>query len=319
MQKKITEQVLRMLFSLFLSAAFVGCSADSPMSPVPALDKPLLGENDCPSCPQTSFSARVSYANQEHLRLAFADIADTLTVPQNCEMFRLVAGYQFRIQFGDIHLNDSVEVNGQRRANGEVLALRLRVMESDGSCGYDLAFRDSISSIDYAAATFTVYGRSELITVDQSTVIWGHLSGPRYTGLGGGTPRNNQNQENFRKDLDTLYTFTDLQPGDIVEIKANIVNESTLLATKIKIVDCNQKTCTTFEAVIAAIDPESRILTFVGLDWLASVCPKAQLVNAEGESLLLSDFPVGAQVSVKGFPDEDGTLRICVLTLVSPA
>ncbi len=250
--------------------------------------------------------------------MAFAGVPDTVFALQNCEMFKVMAGFQVRIQFGDFQLGDSVEVHGQRHANGDVIAQRLRIMASDGTCGYDLAFRDSIASIDYAAGTFTVYNRTETITTDENTVIRGTLTSQQNAVFKNVGPQNNQNRDCMGKDRDTLYAFTDLQVGDVVEVKATIVDEATLLAVKIKIANCDAKQCVTFDAVIGTIDLAARNVTFIDLDWLGWVCPNALLLDSDGGDLLLEDFNEGDQVTVKGFPTEEGTLKICVLTLVSP-
>lgn len=318
MYKQILGQFVRTLFGLIFTAAMIGCSESSPVAPISSLEKAPQTGDDCPNCVQVNFAARVNFINQEQLRLAFASQPDTVVATQNCEMFRVMSGYQVRVQFGDIQIGDSVEVNGQHQANGDVIAQRLRIMASDGSCGYDLTFRDSIATIDYAAGTFTVYGRTETITIDENTVIWGTLTNQQNAALSNTALQNNQNRDRVGKERDTLFAFSDLAVGDVVEVKANILDETTLLAVKIKLANCSAKECLTFDAVISTIDLTARNVTFVDLSWLGWVCPNAQLLDAEGGDLLLEDFAAGDQVTVKGFPTEDGTLKICIMTLVSP-
>lgn len=318
MFKNTLGHLVRSIFGLILTAIMIGCSSNSPISPVSQLDKSPAGGDDCPNCAQVNFAARVQWLNQETFRISFGGVPDTVFAVQNCEMFKLVAGHQVRIQFSDIQLGDSAEVIGQHQANGNVIAQRLRIMASDGSCGYDLAFRDSIAAIDYTAGTFTVYGRTETISIDENTVIWGTLASRQNMALGDAEPQNNQHRDQLCKDRDTLFVFTDLQVGDVVEVKANVIDESNLLAVKIKIANCAAKQCITFDAVVATVDLENNAVTFVGLDWVGTVCPNAQLLDSEGGDLMLDDFAAGDQVTVKGFPAEDGTLKICVLTLVSP-
>lgn len=318
MYKSILGQFVRTLFGLILTAAMIGCSDSSPVAPIGTQEQVPQLDADCPNCEQVEFAARVSYTNQAQLRLAFAGQQDTVVATQNCEMFRVMAGYQVRIQFGDIQIGDSVEIHGQRHNNGDVVAVRLRIMASDGTCGYDLAFRDSIATIDYIAGTFTVHGRTETIAIDENTVIWGTLTFQQNAALSNSGPQNNQNRDRVGKDRDALYAFSDLTVGDVFEVKANIVSETALLAVKIKVANCSAKQCLTFDALIATIDVADRSVTFVGSDWSGWVCPNAQLLDADGGALLLEDFAAGDQVTVKGFPNEDGTLRINTMTLVSP-
>ncbi|MGB5107548.1 MAG: DUF5666 domain-containing protein [Candidatus Zixiibacteriota bacterium] len=318
MYKQILGHFVRTLFGLILTAAMIGCSESTPVAPTSTLEMASQLDADCPNCEQVNFAARVNYINQAQLRLAFAGQPDTVVATQNCEMFKVMAGFQVQIQFGDIQIGDSVEVNGQRHANGDVVALRLRIMASDGSCGYDLAFRDSIATIDHVAGTFTVYGRTEVITIDENTVIWGTLTSHQNAALSNSGPQNNQSRDRIGKDRDTLFAFSDLMVGDVVEVRASILDEATLLAVKIKVANCAAKECQTFDAVIAAIDLGNRNVTFVDLDWLGWVCTNAQLIDADGGALLLEDFASGDQVTAKGFPSEDGRLRISIMTLVSP-
>lgn len=319
MLKSTLNHLVRSLIGFALSAVMIGCSGSSSDSPLSPLNKPLTGPDDCPNCEQVSFSARVQTVSQEMFRITFAGVPDTVLALQNCEMFKLVAGHQVRVQFGDIQINDSIEVNGHYQANGDVIAQRLRIMASDGSCGYDLAFRDSIATIDYSAGTFTVYGRSEIISVTELTVIWGTKSARLNAALSGSEPQNNQERQQLIKDRDTVLTFTDLQVGDIVEVRADVIDEATLLAVKVKLANCADKQCITFDAVLASVDLENNTVTFVDLSWAATVCPNAQLLDAEGNELTLADFAAGDQVSVKGFPSADGTLKICSMTVISPA
>ncbi len=318
MLKSTLTQLVRSMIGFALTAIMIGCSGSSPSSPVSPLDKPLTSPDDCPNCVQVNFSARIQSLNQEMFRITFAGVPDTVFALQNCEMFKFVAGHQVRVQFADMQINDSVEINGHREANGDVIAQRLRIMASDGTCGYDLAFRDSIATIDYTAGTFTVYGRTETIAIDENTVIWGTISTRQNAALGDSEPQTNQQRERLIKDRDTIFTFTDLAVGNVVEVRANVVDEANLLAVKIKLANCADKQCITFDAVLAAVDLDNNTVTFVDLDWVGTVCPNAQLLDGEGNELLLADFSAGDQVSVKGFPAADGTLKICLLTLVSP-
>lgn len=306
----------RNLLGVLVTTLFIGCSGNSPVAPTNDLNKVAGAYDNCPNCPQVNFSARVMAMEQATRRLMFAGEPDTVIAMQNCEVFKLSANHQVRAQFSDIRPGDSVEVTGHQEANGDVVAQRLRIMASDGTCGYDLAFRDSIATIDYANGTFTVFGRSETILIDENTVIWGTKTTNQHQALTGQEPQQNQSQERYRKDEVIPYAFTDLEAGDVLEIRADIVNETTLLAISIKIANCSQKQCITFDAPIATIDLELNQVTFVGVDWIGTVCNNALLLGVDGNPIALEDLAVGTLVSVKGFPTSETELKICKITIL---
>ena len=117
----------------------------------------------------------------------------------------------------------------------------------------------------------------------------------------------------FRRD--TSLTFADLEVGDIVEVKANVVDESTLLAVAIKLANCvdMEAQCVRFEATIATLDVDARTVTFDGLAWDGIICKGAKLLDADGLEITLADFAPGELVDVKGVPGEDDVLKICFM------
>lgn len=299
--------LLRIALGLMMLVSLVGCSGDAPLAPI-SLDKVLTPPGACPDCPQVNFAARIELLDQNRRELRFFGRPDTVIALVNAEFIRVKAGNEIRVQFGDLQFNDSVEVNAYRHQNGDVYADRIRIRQTDSSCVWDLAFRDEIVTIDYAAGTFTVAGRSELITTGDNTIIWGTLNTGTRNALGDGEP--NQARDNLKNKRDTLYTFTDLQIGDVIEVKAVIIDAATLMAVKITIANCNERQCVRFTASIATLDVAARTITFTEQPWNGWVCPQALLTDADGNALSLVDFAVGESVAVKGLPTGDNELRI---------
>lgn len=304
-----------LLFALALGlllAAVVGCSDTNPTAPV-NINSALEAASDGDP---VMFTACVATADQARRMLTFTGHPDTVIAARNCEIVRLNGGAEAPIPFTDIKPIDSLHVQGVRQQNGYVIAHRLQVCSD--SC-FDVAFRDTIVEIDYAAGTFTVAGRSEVIQVDDQTLIWGsvvkrqatfrdryehqhQLATPAGTG---------PTSLIYRRDA--TIAFTDLQPGDVVEVKADILSEEALLAVAIKLTNCSdfETRCVSFEATIATLDIDLRIVTFTGLAWVGTVCKGAQLLDADGLPIALDDFGVGDAVVVKGLPLEADSLKIC--------
>jgi len=304
---------------VIMAAVIAGCSTDTPLSP--AADRLLLDDNTLYMAPgdPVKLAARVATTDQNQLMLTFEGCNDTVVAFRNCQIVRLENDTEAPVPFADIHPGDSVEVNGVRQQNGYVYAHRICICDATGG-QYDLAFRDTIVTIDYAAGTFTVAGRPEVILVDSSTLIWGNIivkhSGDRNRyqnkyAVSPGTCAAKPNPDYYTTTRDTILIFTDLVPGDVVEVRAKIVDEATLLAVKIKVANCMDKVCVEFTATLASVDPDTRIVTFDGLAWIGNVCNGARLIGLDGEPLALADFVPGDVVAVKGIPLEGDALRIC--------
>jgi len=300
-------------------AVIAGCSTDAPLSPVtgqlPSDDNTLyLAPGD-----PVQFAARVATTDQNQLMLTFEGCNDTAVAYRNCQIVRLENDTEAPVPFVDIHPGDSVEVNGVRQQNGYVYAHRICICQSL-SGQYDLAFRDTIVTIDYAAGTFTVAGRSETIVVDSNTLIWGNIIVKHYgdphqfqnrNQISAGSCASKLNPDYYVTTRDTILALTDLAPGDVVEVRAKIIDEATLLAVKIKVANCTDKVCVEFTATLASVDVDARIVTFDGLAWIGNVCNGVRLIGLDGEPLTLADFAPGEIVAVKGIPLEGDALRIC--------
>lgn len=312
------RSLVQQLAVAVLMLALVGCSNDAPVAPPSSLSRAYVGPDDCPTCPQVSLHARIATMDQNTRMLTLAGHPDTVVALQNAEIVKFAAGVEVRVQLGDLRPDDSVTIIGQRYQNNYIYAHRIRVEYSDPQCDYDLAFRDTIVTIDYQALAFTVAGRTETILVDANTYIWGNLYVRPNAQLSGGGDQNQYTErERLKNVIDTVYQFTDLQVGDVVEVRAKVVDGATLLAVKIKLANCQVKQCVTFEAAIATLDVQARAITFVDLDWQGVVCPRAELTDSDGAELTLADFAAGDLVYVKGFPTESN-LQICIMTKLEP-
>jgi len=318
--KKFRKPLLLAVLPMLLMV--IGCSSDKPLDPgdqafLEATRSPLGMTDGNP----LQFAAKVATANHEQSMLTFMGSPDTVIAAHNCLIIRLKNDSGAPIPFVDIIPGDSVKVYGEQAQNGYVYAHRLEIC-NDGN--YDIAFRDTIVTIDYGSGTFTVKGRSETITVDENTIIWGviirNFYKPEDKKEANGPNASCDNPGFYTKERDTLLAFTDLQEGDVIEVKANIVDESTLQAVIIKLANCNnvEKTCVQFDAYLASVDIENKLVTFDGLAWIGKVCKNASLLDLDGETLTLADFIVGDYVAVKGFPLEGDTLKICEMAKINP-
>jgi hypothetical protein len=263
--------------------------------------------------------ARVQTTDQNSLMLTFNGCHDTVVAYHNCEIVRFNNDREVPIPFSDICPGDSLEVRGIKAQNQYVLAHRIRNYTGEGR--YDLAIRDTIISIDYDGLLFYISGRSEVILVDSNTVIWGTVpykysfsnqvngDNPSFGGAG------KMNYQYMTYSRDTLLAFSDLSAGDVIELRANIVDETTLLAVMIKVANCQdpEPTCSKFTAPLASIDTEARIVTFEGYDWIGLLCKGTRLLAVDGTELTLEDFVVGDIVDVKGYPLTEDTLKVCLL------
>lgn len=264
--------------------------------------------------------ARVATTNQNSLMLTFYGCPDTAVAFQNCEIVRFNNSNEAPVPFSDIHSGDSLHVNGQRQQNGYIFAHRIQIC-CDTSCVYDVAFRDTISSIDYQAGSFTVAGHTQTIFVDTNTEIWTVVNhdgnkpdnDSNVVVPAGGAARVGPEAESDNQKI--LLAFTDLQVGDVVEVRADIIDAESFLAIKIKVADCNNyREYVDFEATIAAIDFELNLVTFEALNWIGHICKGTKLTGLDGEVLTLDAFAPGDFVYVKGFPETGDSLKICEMT-----
>lgn len=294
-----------------------GCSADNPIesanvTATTALQPAFLIAGD-----PIQIQARVATIDPDQMMLTFVDYTEIAVADEETEIFTMQQGVEVPVTFDYIKIGDSVQVCGTYQDNGYILANKIRVYLESECPDYDLSFRDYITAIDYDAGTFTVSERTETITTDDATVVWGVDGGKvefdtqeasvNY-GTGAKVVVGSVPTYNYVE-----YAFTDLKVGDLVEVKANVVNSSTLLAVSIKLAGSNFQDCVEFDAVIASLDCGTRIVTFEDFNWIGWVCPGAILTASDGTTLDLCDFAVGDNVAVKGLPIEGDSLKICVM------
>jgi len=263
------------------------------------------------------YAARVQTTDQNQLMIAFKGRPDIVIAEQHCEYARQCLGFQFGAEFSDIKPGDSVHAFGEKHQDGYIYAYRIRTCVSDPAGRWDVGFKDTIATIDYANLTFTVNNRTELIQVDENTklrtVIVVHNE-PQGRESGGGAALGNGDGNATLETID----FTDLQAGDVVSVHAVFVDETTLLAKSVTLVDCEQpeKKCVEFTDVLASVDVPTRTVTFEDQAWTGVVCNGAKLIGLDGELLALEDFAAGETVAVKGFPVDENTLQICKMEKV---
>lgn len=305
-----------------LMVVIVGCNK-SPMDSVSS--NPTGTTYDEFSNPPTAFAAvvegpqikaRVETVDQNRRMLTFEGEPDTVVALQNCQIVRSNNTNESPIPFVNIKPGDSCEVRCEQNQNGYLYAWHIKVCGED--CNYDLAFRDTILTIDYALNQFTVVGRKETILVDSHTVIFGVTpmwnTDPKNENPGPAAAKVDPS-DNGNAGLNRVnYLFTDLAEGDVLEIRAKVIDENTLLAVYIKVANCENKAkCELFESTLATIDYETRLVTFTDQLWIGWVCPGASLLDAAGAELTLEDFVAGDMVSVKGVPLEGDTLKVSLL------
>ena len=301
----------------------IGCSSDNPMdsNDQAVLEGARITYGIAAGDP-TQFAAKVATCNNEQNMLTFMGNHDTVVAIHNCIIVRLQNDGETPVPFVDINPGDSVKVYGEQYQNGYVYAHRIEICND---CIYDVAFHDTIVAVDYNAGTFMVKNRTETITVDENTIIWGVITRNFYKPVDekeAGGPGNSlcDNPGFYTRERDTLLNFTDLQEGDVVEVKAITVDENNLLAVSVKLANCNdvEKSCVQFEAYLTSVDVDNKLVTFDGLNWIGFICKNALLLGLDGEALTLADFIVGDYVAVKGFPLEGDTLKVCEMTKINP-
>jgi hypothetical protein len=305
------KSLLVFLLGGLVAAIGIGCSSESPSAPLTNFNpQPLLVATDF------QFDSRVATIDLAERTLTFTGVDYTAIATDDCEIVRIDQGTEIPILFSDILVGDSARVCGTLQDDNSVLAYRIRIFTESECTGYDVAFRETIATIDYAAGTFTVTGRSEVILVDNNTVIWGSTS----QALGGGDAGVGSvgGDYDVAKSTKIYYEFTDLAVGHIVEVRANIAGTDMLLAVSIKVVNCSFKKCVEFNAYLASVDVTTGIVTFDGLSWTGDVCLQTALLDLDGQPLTLADFAVGDFVAVKGFPAEADMLKICMMQKIEP-
>ena len=305
-----------LILGMMLVLIMAGCSSDNVSGPVNSADNPsaqdgsgiyLVGDG------VVKLNAQGKTTDQNKLMISFSGLADTVVAFHNCEIVRYSNENDSPIPFVDIVPGDMATVFGKQQQDGYINAFRIRVY--GGDCPqYDVAFRDTIATIDYSAGTFTVNHRTETINVDENTLITSRIGGQKFHTndmIANTYQYQTGSTAKVTAARDTVLEFTDLSVGDVVEVRANIIDENNLLAVVIKVPHSNFMECEQFDAYLASVDYENSTVTFEGLPWIGLICKNALLLGLDGETLTLEDFAAGDYVSVKGLPLEDDELKIC--------
>ncbi len=312
------DRMKRILFFSLMGALVVvlgaGCSGDNPLAPSSeSLGIPSSGTQGpllTPSVDPLQVTGRVETIDWDALQFTLAGYDPIITATPDCDIALIEQGVETPIAFTDIDIGDSLLACGKLMEDGGVLVHRIRVFSETTCDTWDVEFRGLIASIDYGAGSFTVDDRAETILADANTVIWTRIEVPRNP-MAKGSPDNGGYHVRYRSTYDTTLTFADLKVGDSVVVKADIVDEATLLAIKIKLASECFVRCVEFTDALATVDVGTRTVAFETESWVGIVCPNALLTDADGAPLTLADFAPPDLVYVKGYPVAADTLKIC--------
>ncbi len=307
--------VATLIIGLSIIVLLSGCSSDNLSGTANSVTSPDSDASVVYSVGNgpLKINAQIKTTDQNQLQLTFEGTNDVAVAMQNCEIVRYNNEMDSPIPFVDITPGEMAMVWGKAEQNGYINAYCIKLYGEDCPL-YDVAFRDTIATIDYSGGTFTVNGRDETIAIDENTVISTRVGGVhnQYHDM---QATSNQYQTGSAGKVmgaqDVILEFSDLQVGYEVEVRANIIDENNLLAVIIKVPHSNYKECIQFGAYLASVDAENRTVTFDDLAWNGLVCQNAILIGLDGETLTLEDFAAGEYVTVKGFALEGDELKIC--------
>ena len=312
-----------LLTGLFL-IGFMGCSQDASNQSSSAVTAPTLNndvEMVSPPATRIQFVAELASIDLDTRTLTFVDHEEVVIADEDCIVVAIVAGVEEPITLADLVVGDMVKVCGCLQEDGSVLANKLVVYSGCDFSQYDLAFRDTIISVDYEGGSFMVANRVETILVDENTAIWtvipemnrGDGGGDDYGDPGIGSEIGD-GPDVPKRERRAYYEFSALMVNDVVEVKAIIIDENTLLAVSVKLANSVYRQCSEFDATLADVNYVDRLVTFAENDYTGYVCPGAELYAADATVLTLEDFAAGDAVHVKGFEMDDGTFKVCVMS-----
>ena len=273
-----------------------------------------------PPADRTQFVAELETLDLATGTLTFVDHEEVVIADEDCIVVSVVAGVQETITLADLVIGDMVKVCGFVQEDGSILANRLTVYSGCDASQYDLAFRDEITSIDYEAGTFTVMYQAETITTDENTVIWTVVpemnrgdGNDDYGDPGVGSNTGDAPDIPYQV-RHAYYEFGELEVGDVVEVRAFIIDENTLLAASIKLANSVYRLCIDFDATLTAIDYDTRMVSFAERDYESYVCAGADLHTVDGDALTLEDFAVDDAVHVRGYETDEGYFKVSEMT-----
>ncbi len=255
---------------------------------------------------EVEFGGRVTTIDADARTLMLTGHPELITVAANAEVVRRAQGMEVAITLADINPGDSVEIRGTAQVGG-ILAnrVRLRAQHVEDGIESEVEFTAAISSIDYAAGTFMVNGRTETITTDSATLIFGRTHD---RSVSSAASDSSDDDNSGRTPID----FANLKVGDVVEVHANQIDTLTLYAVAIEVEDgaFDEELEIEFKDILATIDVATRTVTFKNSTLTGVVAGTADLRGLNNESITLDDFAVGQIVEVKGFEATDGSIEI---------
>lgn len=262
--------------------------------------------------PEVELAGRVESIDTTARTLALVGISTPIIVAADAQIVQKSSGMTIPISLSDILPGDSLEVRGNMQPDSTLLANRLRLRDND-DFNADVEFTDVIATIDYSAGLITVEGRVETIVVDSNTLIFvrssivvglpAAKSGPGSGGDGGldDDPR-----------LGEPIEITDLHVGDTIEVHADRIDGTTLLAIVIELEDGAfvDQMEVQFKDTLATVDTAAMSVSFQNETWVGIIADGAELEGLMGETLTLVDFGPNELVEVKGFEIAADTLLI---------
>lgn len=174
------------------------------------------------------------------------------------------------IQFADLKIEQRVEVRAKRRADGSLLATKIKLEDDDND---ELEFTGKIESLEAAALVV----RGVKFSINQHTLVLDQRNNP--------------------------IKFTDLQTGWLVEIRADRRHDGTWLATRIKVEDQPNDEIEV-NGLIEALDSNS--LTVLKMKFTVNAA--TVVLDQRNHPIKFADLKTGQRVEVRAERQADGTL-----------
>jgi len=174
------------------------------------------------------------------------------------------------IRFADLQLGQLVQIRANRRADGTLLAKRIKLEDLPND---EVELTGAIETID--SSSLVVLGRK--FVVNQNTVILDNNNNP--------------------------IRFADLRVGQIVEVRADRQPDGTLLATRIKIEDLPDDEVEVTGA-ISSLGENS--LVVLGLKFVVNA--STVILDNNNNAIRFADLRAGLIVEIRADRQADGTL-----------
>lgn len=256
---------------------------------------------------ELEIAGRVATIDLSLRQLTLVGNAQLIIVSTTAQIVLKAEGLVTSIQLSAIQVNDSVDIRGFLQTDGSLLADRVRLRPVDVKDGFDseFEFKGAIVDIDYVARSLRVQARSELITTDNATFIFGKVDRERSSNA---SSDGDDDAERRKEPI----PFDDLVIGDIVEIHANGIDANTLYAVAIEVEDARFQDDLEieFRDFIASVDLSTLTVTFQNRPETGIIAHGAVLMGFNNEIITLADFATGQLVEVEGFSQGGLTFQI---------